>query len=315
MRKIGTAVRRPKLGRTAVLFAGFLGMLAIPVIANANSVAITGSMEGAIKIANGDFVSGGYVFEVKGNHSAMKVYMQNASIVFHGSCSNGSSQNTLTLPLKAGPYNVAANDNNWQPTGDETSSVGFEGSITASVCGGSGELDASSGASFSGDLQSDVTANQVDVRFHYRDPNAKGKGNYDCSAQTYSASTCGASWSGTATLKPDTVSTSTTTSNTCTTSTSTTTTNTCTTSTTTSNTCTTSTNTTTTNTCSTTTSLTSRTTTSSTTSNTTTTSTVKGTKRHRHKCAKGKVLKHGKCVAKAHKKLSRPGKGGHGFTG
>jgi hypothetical protein len=160
-------------------------------------------MEGAIKISNGDYVAAGYVFSVQGSHPAMNVWMENASVVFNGNCSNGGT-GTLTVPLSAGPYNIAANNNSVIPTGNEDSPLSYEGSVTASVCGGTGTLDASKGATFSGDLESDNTANAVQVQFHYRDPNAKGKGNYDCSANTYAASVCGASWSGTAKLTPST---------------------------------------------------------------------------------------------------------------
>jgi hypothetical protein len=188
--------------------AGVLaGALMTPSVATASTFTITGSMEGNIQISNGDDVAAGYVFSVQGSHPDMSVEMANASVVFSGSCSNGGTD-TLTVPLKPGPFSVAAGDNSWIPTGDEASPASFEGSVVANVCGGSGRLDASKGATFSGDLQSNVTANQVAVRFHYRDPNAKGKGNFDCSASTQAASVCGASWSGTAKIQPSTCSTS-----------------------------------------------------------------------------------------------------------
>ena len=190
-----------KLYRGLALLGALVGAAVVPAIAQANTVTISGSMEGSIQISNGDWVSGGYAFSVQGSHPAMTVYMENASITFSGNCSNGGT-GALTVPLKAGPYSIPANDNGTYPSNDEGSDASFQGSVQASVCGGSGTLDASKGATFSADLQSDNTANQVQVQFHYRDPNAKGKGNYDCTASNYAADVCGASWSGTATVTP-----------------------------------------------------------------------------------------------------------------
>jgi hypothetical protein len=192
-----------KLRRGTALITAVLGALAVPAAAQANTVTISGSMEGAIKIANRDHVSGGYSFSIGGGHAALNVQLANASIVFSGNCSNGGTD-TLTVPLSAGPYSVAAGDNSWLPSGDEASDTSFLGSVVANVCRGTGTLDASKGATFTGDLESDVTTDQVAIRFHYRDPNAKGKGNYDCTAANYAASVCGASWSGTAHLYPST---------------------------------------------------------------------------------------------------------------
>lgn len=308
MKKLSALIEAKKLVSSLGLFAGLAVALAIPVIADANTVAISGSMEGSIQISNGDWVSGGYAFSVQGSHPAMKVYMANASITFSGPCSNGGT-GTLTVPLSAGPYTIPANDNSVYPDGNEQSDGSFQGAVQASVCGGTGTLDASSGATFSADLQSDNTVNTLNVQFHYRDPNAKGKGNYDCTASNYASDVCGASWSGTAHLTPSaTSSTTSTTATTSTTSTTTssTTTGTCTAGSSSSNCCTTGSSS---SNCTTTTSTT-------TTSTKTTTSSVLGVKSKRHKCAKGKVRKHGKCVAKQHaKKISRKPQTLSGFTG
>jgi hypothetical protein len=189
-------------GVTAAAFALF------PASALASNVTISGSMEGSVHIANGDLVAAGYQFSLMGSHPEAHVLMADAQVTFAGTCSNGSGANTLTIPLRSGPvgggaYDIAANDTATHPGTNEQDAVSYQGSTTASVCGGSGSLDASKGATFSAHLMSDVTANDIHVQFHYRDPNAKGKGNYDCSASNYAADVCGASWSGTLSLKPD----------------------------------------------------------------------------------------------------------------
>jgi len=206
--------RRAKLPRRAIAIAGALGAVAacvLPGAALANTILISGSMEGSIRISNGDFVAAGYRFTIPGNHPATHVLIANAQVVFHGTCSNGSSQNTLTIQLRPGPvgggtYLVPANSSAVFPTNNQQSPESFQGSLVANVCGGGGAtLDASRGATFSGDLQADQT-NKIQIAFHYRDPNAKGKGNFDCSASTSASlgsSVCGASWSGTIALEPD----------------------------------------------------------------------------------------------------------------
>jgi hypothetical protein len=198
--------------RLAVLgVIGVAGVLVLSGAALANVVSISGSMEGSIRISNGDFVAAGYRFTIPGSHPETHVLIANASVVFHGTCSNGSSQNTLTINLRPGPvgggsYDVPANSSAVFPTNDEKSPAAFQGSVVANVCGGgNATLDASRGATFRGDVQADHL-NKIQIAFHYRDPAAKGKGNYDCSASTSAslgADKCGASWSGTIGLVPD----------------------------------------------------------------------------------------------------------------
>ena len=201
----GTAARI-LLGRLLLLGALLVcAFLVFTVAAQANTVTISGSMEGAIKISNGDFVAAGYQFTIPGGHPDTHVTIAQATVTITGPCSNGGTD-TVTIPLKAGPYDDPANSSEWFPEGKEEEPATFQGSVVASVCGGTGTLDASKGATFHADVQADQTANELHIRFHYRDPNAKGKGNFDCassSSQGLAAAVCGASWSSTAGLVPD----------------------------------------------------------------------------------------------------------------
>ena len=197
------------IGRTAfALTLVIVACLAVSASALASNVEVKGSMEGAIKIANGDFVAGGYIFNVTGAHPEERVLFAEAKVVFHGTCSNGSTENTLLVPLSPGPaggWVVPANSKENIPTNDEKSPKSFEGSVVANVCGGSGTLDASSGAVFSATIKA-TAPNSIQLKFHYRDPNAKGKGNVDCSApasEGLGASVCGASWSSTPSVTPE----------------------------------------------------------------------------------------------------------------
>ncbi len=210
------AEQRPTASRTRLIARGGLVAAAVvlactfPSAALASNVSITGSMEGAIRIANEDYVAAGYIFTIPGSHPETHVAFANAQVIFHGTCSNGSSANTLVVSLKSGPaggYRDPANSSVELPTNDQASPETFEGSTVANVCGGgNATLDASSGATFTANVQASQTANRIQVKFHYRDPNAKGKGNYDCSAASSAslgADVCGASWSATVALTPE----------------------------------------------------------------------------------------------------------------
>ena len=145
---------------------------------------------------------------VSGAHPEEHVTFAEAKVVFNGPCSNGSPENTLVVNLSPGPaggWVVPANSGQNIPTNDEASPLSFEGSTVAKVCGGTGTLDASSGATFSATVKA-TAPNSIQMKFHYRDPNAKGKGNVDCSAPSSAglgADVCGASWSGTPSIIPE----------------------------------------------------------------------------------------------------------------
>jgi hypothetical protein len=85
---------------------------------SANSLSISGSMEGNMSIANGDYVVAGYSFTIPGAHPDVTVVMANAVVTFTGTCSNGSQDNVLTIPLRPGypsgaPYIVPAGSSAW----------------------------------------------------------------------------------------------------------------------------------------------------------------------------------------------------------
>jgi hypothetical protein len=199
----------PRGGGWALAAAAVVVAAVFPGSALANNLSISGSMEGSVRISNGDHVSAGYVFTIPGSHPDTHVVFAGAQVLFSGTCSNGSAANTLAVKLSPGPaggYEDPANSPVKLPSNNEASPETYEGSVIADVCGGgSATLNASAGASFSAEVQADQTANQLQVQFHYRDPSAKGKGNYECSAASSAslgADVCGASWSATVALAP-----------------------------------------------------------------------------------------------------------------
>ena len=160
------------------------------------------SMEGAIRISNGDWVNGGYSFKfVNGGHIATQ-FTVDAFVTITGPCSNGGTD-ILTIPLGSKTYSVPAGNTDWLPTGDANSVLSWQGSVVASgLCGGVGQLNASKGAVYHATVtQNPATGSLVNFRFKYRDPAAKGKPNTNClntsDPNRNKADVCGASWSQT----------------------------------------------------------------------------------------------------------------------
>lgn len=81
-------------------------------------------------ITNGDTIEGGYQLTLEGNHPAATVSLVNGTITTDIACRGGSSY-TLTIPLPAQSYSIAAGDNSPQPTKDPSSPLVFQGSTTA----------------------------------------------------------------------------------------------------------------------------------------------------------------------------------------
>jgi len=166
------------------------------------------SMEGAIKISNGDWVNGGYSFKsnVTGDLTVL------AQVTITGPCSNGGTD-TVTVPLATMTFHNPAGAKDWLPTGDANSVLSWQGSVqvgvnSPSICGGVGKLDASKGAVFTANVSANPSqaGATVTFRFKFRDPAAKGKPNTNCLDTTdpnrNKADVCGASWSPTKTFDP-----------------------------------------------------------------------------------------------------------------
>ena len=160
------------------------------------------SMEGHILIRPGDWVSGGYSIKfVDGAHIDSTVTVT-STLTVPVRCADGSNTQ-FTVNLGTHDYFVPAANTAWQPTGDANSVLSWAGSALApDACGGGGVMDNSKGAIFQATVsQNPDTGSQLNWRFKYRDPNAKGKGNVNCLDTTdprrNKADVCGASWSQT----------------------------------------------------------------------------------------------------------------------
>ena len=145
----------------------------------------TQAMEGNLKVNPGNTLMAGYDITIPGNHPASTVSIVNAQVTFQAGCASGPGGGVVTVPLGAGPNTIPANDSGWYPSGDQHSSLVYQGSISVpNLCGG-GQVSFQQGGTFSGDLQSTDTSTSVHVRWHY------------------SANGTSGSWSGTGSFVPD----------------------------------------------------------------------------------------------------------------
>lgn len=160
------------------------------------------SMEGNLFIHAGDWVSGGYSFSfVDGGHPATN-YTVTATVTVPVTCpQGGGSGGNIVVSLGTKTYSVPAGNKNWLPTGDANSILSWDGAAQApDLCSGN-VMNNQHGAILTTTVSQDPPAGLVNWRFKYRDPNAKGKGNVNCTdasdPRRNDAATCGASWSQT----------------------------------------------------------------------------------------------------------------------
>jgi hypothetical protein len=170
------------------------------------------SMEGDLHIAPGDWISGGYNFKFTNGSHAATMYSVTATVTVPVTCPDNSIQNII-IPLGAPgqlngggvstfTYSIPAGDTSNHATNNQNSILTWEGAVQApaSLCGGQVGRN-QKGAIFNTTVSQSPQVGLVDWQFHYRDPNAKGKGNVNCTdasdPRRNDAATCGASWSPT----------------------------------------------------------------------------------------------------------------------
>lgn len=160
------------------------------------------SMEGNLFIHAGDWISGGYSFSFVDHNHPSTNYTVTATVTVPVTCpQGGGTGGNIAISLGTQTYGVPAGNTSWLPTGDANSILSWQGAAQApDLCGGN-VMNNQHGAIFSTTVSQDPPAGLVNWRFKYRDPNAKGKGNVNCTDATdprrNDAATCGASWSQT----------------------------------------------------------------------------------------------------------------------
>ena len=93
-------------------------------------------MEGDQKLAPGTTMNVGYDFNVPGNHPSLFFTVTNAQVVFTMTCVSGATPTSSTFNATMAPQTYNATNAQWYPSGDQSSSLVYQGSDTVPpVCG------------------------------------------------------------------------------------------------------------------------------------------------------------------------------------
>lgn len=106
------------------------------------------AMEGDLKVSPGTTLKVGYDFTVPGNHASFSLTVSNPQVVFAVACVSGAtpSASTFTVAMPAQTY--AVTNDQWYPSGDQSSPLVYQGSTTIpDLCGG-GPLRLDQGGTF-----------------------------------------------------------------------------------------------------------------------------------------------------------------------
>ena len=107
-------------------------------------------MEGNLKVAPGATLKAGYDFTIPGDNNSAYVTFTNPEVTFTGvTCVSGATptSSTITVAMPTQSYN-STNGRNWYPSGDQSSSLVYQGSVSVpNVCNG-GDVDLANGGTF-----------------------------------------------------------------------------------------------------------------------------------------------------------------------
>ncbi len=126
------------------------------------------AMEGNLQIYPGDSLRAGFDFTMPGSHPAATASFYNGYVSLLVKCADGSTP-ALTIQLPSRTITDPAGSPSWFPSGDQSSSLVYQGSLTApNLCAG-GVMNDASGALFTTTFFSTDTIDKVNFRFHYSD--------------------------------------------------------------------------------------------------------------------------------------------------
>jgi hypothetical protein len=168
--------RRPSSARrsvTVAVAAVAAVALVLAVAGSASATAITAPGGGeSFVIHPGDSFRVGYDFTIPGNSQSVTVVWANPKAVVNFTCPDGSS-GSFTIPMP--DYLVTVSNSQWYPSGDQHSSLVYQGSVAApDGCGNGAVMRQNKIAVFSADVTSTPPGIKVNYRFHDADNNASG---------------------------------------------------------------------------------------------------------------------------------------------
>lgn len=107
------------------------------------------AMEGNLQLAPGATLKAGYDFTIPGNNNSVFVTFTSPAVTFNVKCANGMTPatSTITVPMPTQTYH-STNGATWYPSGDQSSSLVYQGSISVpDICNG-GKVSFQNGGTF-----------------------------------------------------------------------------------------------------------------------------------------------------------------------
>ena len=107
------------------------------------------AMEGNLQVAPGATLKAGYDFTIPGNNNSVFVTFTHPKVTFNVTCANGMTpaMSTVTVPMPTQTYQ-STNGGTWYPSGDQSSSLVYQGSISVpNLCNG-GNVSFQNGGTF-----------------------------------------------------------------------------------------------------------------------------------------------------------------------
>jgi len=106
------------------------------------------AMDGNLQVTPGATLQAGYDFTLPGNKNSLTMTVSAAKVTFAVACVSGAtpSASTLTVTLSDRTYQIT--NDQWIPSGDQSSPLVYQGSVTVpDLCGG-GKISLAKGGTF-----------------------------------------------------------------------------------------------------------------------------------------------------------------------
>jgi hypothetical protein len=161
-------MKRLRVDARVILTLLMISALPLAPVASADTVVISGSMEGNLPINPGDTVKAGFDFILPGDHPATTIMVSNIRVQIFVTCPNQTNE-TININIPNQTFNVAKGFNDWIPSANQSSPLVYQGSTKATTCAGG---HAPKGATFMATFTSTKNCVKVNTRFHYSDNSA-----------------------------------------------------------------------------------------------------------------------------------------------
>jgi hypothetical protein len=110
------------------------------------------AMEGNLQVAPGATLQAGYDFTLPGNTKSLTMTVSAAQVTFAVACVSGATPSSPTLTVNLSDQTYTITNDQWYPSGDQSSPLVYQGSVAVpDLCGG-GTISLAKGGTFTATL-------------------------------------------------------------------------------------------------------------------------------------------------------------------